>query len=98
VINVSSGYGQLHGLSANVPSYSLSKLALNGVTLMLADKLKAEGISVNSVDPGWVRTDMGGRYASRSVAEGAAGILWLAAKAPHEVTGRFFRDGHEIDW
>lgn len=54
VINVSSGYGQLKGLSANVPSYCLSKLSLNGVTLMLADNLRADGISVNSVDPGWV--------------------------------------------
>lgn len=98
VINVSSGYGQLSGLSADVPSYSLSKLSLNGVTLMLADKLSANDISVNSIDPGWVRTDMGGRNASRSVAEGAAGIVWLAIQAPHEITGKFFRDGQEIEW
>lgn len=98
VINVSSGYGQLGGLSADVPSYCLSKLALNGVTLMLAEKLRGERIAVNSVCPGWVRTDMGGSNATRSVEEGAAGIVWLAAEAPHHLTGKFFRDGNEIEW
>jgi NAD(P)-dependent dehydrogenase (short-subunit alcohol dehydrogenase family) len=98
VINVSSGYGQLDGLSAQVPSYCLSKLALNGVTLMMADMLKADSIAVNSIDPGWVRTRMGGSSATRSVSEGAAGIVWLASRAPHEWTGRFFRDGQPIEW
>ena len=98
VINVSSGYGQLGGLSAHVPSYCLSKLTLNGVTIMLADKLRGDGISVNSVCPGWVRTDMGGTGASRSVEEGAAGIVWLASKAPQRITGKFFRDGKKISW
>lgn len=98
VVNVSSGYGQLGGLSADVPSYCLSKLALNGVTLMLADKLRSERIAVNSVCPGWVRTDMGGANATRSIEEGAAGIVWLAAEAPHDLTGKFFRDGAEIEW
>jgi NAD(P)-dependent dehydrogenase (short-subunit alcohol dehydrogenase family) len=60
VLNVSSGYGQLEGLSANVPAYCLSKLTLNGVTIMLSSALQTDRISVNSVCPGWVRTDMGG--------------------------------------
>jgi NAD(P)-dependent dehydrogenase (short-subunit alcohol dehydrogenase family) len=98
IINVSSGYGQLGGLSADVPSYCLSKLAINGVTLMLADKLRGDGIAVNSVCPGWVRTDMGGANATRSVEEGAAGIVWLAADAPQELTSKFVRDGVEIEW
>jgi NAD(P)-dependent dehydrogenase (short-subunit alcohol dehydrogenase family) len=98
VINVSSGYGQLHGLSANVPSYCLSKLALNGVTIMLAEALRSDRISINSMCPGWVRTDMGGSNATRSVEEGADTAVWLADEAPHELTGRFFRDREEIDW
>jgi NAD(P)-dependent dehydrogenase (short-subunit alcohol dehydrogenase family) len=98
VINVSSGYGQLDGLSPDVPSYCLSKLALNGLTIMLAEALKADRIAVNSMCPGWVRTDMGGPNASRSVEEGADTAVWLADEAPHELTGKFFRDRQEIPW
>lgn len=98
VINISSGYGQLDGLSADVPSYCLSKLALNGVTIMLAEALKKDGIAVNSMCPGWVRTDMGGPAAPRSVAEGADTAVWLAAEADQSLTGKFFRDRKEIPW
>jgi NAD(P)-dependent dehydrogenase (short-subunit alcohol dehydrogenase family) len=98
VINVSSGYGQLEGLSGNVPSYCLSKLALNGLTIMLAQALQRDRIAVNSMCPGWVRTEMGGPNATRSVEEGADTMVWLAADAPQELTGRFFRDRQEIPW
>ncbi len=98
VVNVSSGYGQLDGLSANVPSYCLSKLALNGVTIMLAAALKEHQIAVNSMCPGWVRTDMGGSGAPRSVQEGADTAVWLATEADQNLTGKFFRDRKEIGW
>ena len=98
VINVSSGYGQLEGLSPDVPSYCLSKLALNGLTIMLADALRADRIAVNSMCPGWVRTGMGGPNATRSVEEGADTAVWLADDAPHELTGKFFRNRQEIQW
>jgi NAD(P)-dependent dehydrogenase (short-subunit alcohol dehydrogenase family) len=98
VINVSSGYGQLNGLAPDVPSYCLSKLALNGLTIMLAKALHADRIAVNSMCPGWVRTDMGGPNATRSVEQGAETAVWLADEAPHEMTGRFFRDRKEIEW
>lgn len=98
VINVSSGYGQLDGLSAQVPSYCLSKLTLNGVTLMLSQALAADGFAVNSMCPGWVRTDMGGPNAARSVEEGADTAVWLASEAPQQSTGKFFRDRKEISW
>jgi NAD(P)-dependent dehydrogenase (short-subunit alcohol dehydrogenase family) len=70
------------GLSPDVPSYCLSKLALNGLTIMLAEALKADRIAVNSMCPGGVRTDMGGPNASRSVEEGADTAVWLADEAP----------------
>jgi NAD(P)-dependent dehydrogenase (short-subunit alcohol dehydrogenase family) len=98
VINVSSGYGQLGGLSADVPSYCLSKLALNGLTIMLAQALQADRIAVNSICPGWVRTEMGGPNAERSVEEGADTAVWLADEAPQELTGKFFRDRRGIPW
>jgi NAD(P)-dependent dehydrogenase (short-subunit alcohol dehydrogenase family) len=98
IINVSSGYGALEELSPDVPSYCLSKLALNGVTLMLAKALQGDRIAVNSMCPGWVRTEMGGPTAPRSVEEGADTAVWLATEAPPEFTGKFFRDRKVIPW
>lgn len=66
VVNISSGYGQLESLSANVPSYCLSKLTLNGATILLAEALHPQGIVVNAIDPGWVATEMGGSSAPRT--------------------------------
>ena len=97
VINVSSGSGQLSdGADGWAPAYSISKTALNGVTSQLAAALPK--FAVNSVCPGWVRTDMGGENASRSVEEGADTIVWLASEAPQDLTGKFLRDRKEIPW
>jgi NAD(P)-dependent dehydrogenase (short-subunit alcohol dehydrogenase family) len=97
VINVSSGGGQLTGGADGwAPAYCISKTALNGVTSQLAAALPK--FAVNSICPGWVRTDMGGENASRSMEEGADTIVWLAAEAPHEFTGKFLRDRKEIPW
>lgn len=82
IVNTSSGYGQLAGLSADVPSYCLSKLTLNGVTIMLAEALQPQGIVVNAIDPGWVQSDMGGSTAPRTLEQGADTALWLATQAP----------------
>jgi NAD(P)-dependent dehydrogenase (short-subunit alcohol dehydrogenase family) len=97
VINVSSGGGQLTGGADGwAPAYCISKTALNGVTVQLATALPK--FAVNSVCPGWVRTDMGGENASRSVEEGADTIVWLASEAPQDLTGKFLRDRKEIPW
>ena len=89
VINVCSGLGALAGLSDDSPSYCLSKLALNGVTIMLAAALKSQGIAVNSMCPGWVRTDMGGASATRSPEQGADTAIWLAMNADFNLSGKF---------
>jgi NAD(P)-dependent dehydrogenase (short-subunit alcohol dehydrogenase family) len=98
IVNVSSGGGQLSGMGTWAPAYCISKTALNAVTVQLAKALEGRGIAVNAVCPGWVRTDMGGPSAPRSVEEGAAGILWMALDAPQKLTGGFFRDGERIPW
>ena len=98
VVNVSSGMGQLSDMNGCCPGYRLSKTALNAVTRILADELKHTAIRVNSVCPGWVKTDMGGAGAERSVQEGAAGIVWAACLPDDGPSGGFFRDGKPIPW
>jgi NAD(P)-dependent dehydrogenase (short-subunit alcohol dehydrogenase family) len=95
IINISSGLGQLSGAGAGYPAYSMSKVALNGLTVKLA--AEEPDIKVNSVSPGWVRTDMGGRKAPRTPEEGADTAVWLAT-APKIPSGKFFQDRREIEW
>ncbi|NNE93091.1 MAG: SDR family NAD(P)-dependent oxidoreductase [Verrucomicrobiales bacterium] len=98
IVNLSSGLGQLHDMEHTAPTYSISKTALNAVTRQLSSALREKEICVNSVCPGWVRTDMGGDNANRSVEEGADTVVWLADKAPADITGNFLRDRSEIRW
>lgn len=97
IVNVSSGGGQLaDGADGWAPAYCISKTALNGVTSQLTAALPK--FAINSVCPGWVRTDMGGANATRSIQEGASGVVWLAADAPQKETGKFWRDRKVIPW
>ena len=80
------------------PAYCVSKTLLNAITRQIAHELKDMNISVNAVCPGWVRTDMGGAVASRSVEKGAETPVWLASEAPQELTGVFLRDKKVISW
>jgi NAD(P)-dependent dehydrogenase (short-subunit alcohol dehydrogenase family) len=98
IINVSSGAGQLNDMESFAPAYSISKTALNAVTRQLAPVLRDKNIAVNSVCPGWCRTDMGGQNAPRTAEQGADTIVWLATDAPRDLTGKFFRDRTEIGW
>lgn len=98
VVNVSSGYGQLESLSADVPSYCLSKLTLNGATIMLSEALQSQGIVVNAIDPGWVATDMGGSSAPRTPEQGADTAVWLATEAPANLSGKLFHDRQVVSY
>jgi NAD(P)-dependent dehydrogenase (short-subunit alcohol dehydrogenase family) len=97
LVNVSSGAGALAGMGDGHPAYSISKAALNALTLMLAAALRRDRVLVNAVCPGWVATDMGGP-GGRPVSDGAAGIVWAATLPDDGPTGGFFRDGRRIDW
>ncbi len=98
IVNVSSQSAQLTTMDSGIPAYRISKLALNGVTRVLADELKDFGILCNSVSPGWVRTDMGGAQADLSVEDGAREIVRLALLGDDGPTGQFFRHRHAISW
>jgi NAD(P)-dependent dehydrogenase (short-subunit alcohol dehydrogenase family) len=98
VVNVSSGAGQLAAMTTYAPAYSMSKAALNAFTCLLAHTYQDNGVLVNAVDPGWVRTDMGGPSAPRSPQEGADSIVWLATLRDDGPTGGFFRDRRQITW
>jgi len=98
VINMSSGLGQLNDMGDTYPAYSISKTALNAVTRQFSAALKDSGITVNSVCPGWVKTDMGGPNAPRTVQQGAETVTWLATEAPRDLTGKFLRDRAIIAW
>jgi len=98
IVNVSSGAGQLSTMTTYAPAYSMSKAALNAFTRLLAEETRRNGVLVNSVDPGWVRTRMGGSSAPRSVEQGADTIVWLATLPAKGPTGGFFRDKRQIDW
>lgn len=97
IVNVSSEAGSLASMGASTPAYSVSKVALNALTRMLAAELRGTGILVNSVCPGWVATEMGGE-GGRPVEQGAASVVWAATLPDDGATGGFFRDGKPLNW
>ena len=99
VVNLSSGAGSFGetGGAAGVPAYSVSKAALDMLTVKLAADLRPRGVLVNAVCPGWVATDMGGA-GGRPLAEGAASVLYAVDLPPGGPTGTFTRDGAPVAW
>ena len=98
IVNVSSGAGALNGMVSGAPGYSVSKAALNALTIKLAMEVGTNNILVNSVCPGWVKTDMGGKHAPRTPEKGAETIVWAAELPNDGPTRKFFRDMREIPW
>ena len=97
IVNVSSGMGGLTEMGGGYPAYRISKAAMNAITRFVSQEVGGD-IKINSVCPGWVKTDMGGGSASREIDEGVAGIVWAATLENDGPNGGFFRDGKSILW
>jgi NAD(P)-dependent dehydrogenase (short-subunit alcohol dehydrogenase family) len=97
IANVSSGMGALESLGPDAVPYRASKATLDALTLIAAPAC-GPGVKLNAVCPGWVRTEMGGSAATRTLEEGASGILWAATLPDDGPHGGFFRDGRRIAW
>ncbi len=103
IVNISSTAGSLEDTDHNVshfpghyPAYKISKAALNMYTRTLAMRLKSENITVSSVHPGWVQTDMGGQEAAITPKEAAEGIFATAIARPE--TGQFWYNNTHVPW
>jgi NAD(P)-dependent dehydrogenase (short-subunit alcohol dehydrogenase family) len=97
IVNVSTGMGAWSDLEGNYAAYRLSKVGLNALTVMFANELHGTRVKVNAVCPGWVKTDMGGANAPRTVEQGADTIVWTVTHSPMP-TGKFFRNRREISF
>lgn len=91
ILSISSQMAWMGYRKADRIAYRASKAALNKVMQGLATVLEPEGIPVAVVDPGWVRTDMGGAEADEDPDVVAAGILAIASRLTMTETGKFFR-------
>ena len=98
IVNVSSGAGALSEMTGRTLAYRVSKASLNAITRILAYEVRGTGILINAMSPGWVRTEMGGRNAPRSVEEGADTAIFLATLPEGGPTGGFFQDRKPIPW
>ena len=98
IVNLSTGLAQLSEMRGSFAAYRISKASLNAVTRILAAELKGENILVNAVDPGWVRTKMGGENANRSPAEAAGDIVWAATLPDDGPTGSFLHHRRPAEW
>ncbi|HXO22724.1 MAG TPA: SDR family oxidoreductase [Thermoanaerobaculia bacterium] len=98
IVNVSSGLGAMSEMAGGLAAYRISKTALNALTRILADELRDTNILVNTMCPGWVKTEMGGPRATVPVEKGADTAVWLATLPDGGPTGGFFRDRRLIPW
>lgn len=98
IVNLSSGMGQLSDMGSGYAAYRISKTAINALTRILQAESEGKNIKANSVCPGWVRTDMGGESATRSVEHGAETVVWAATLDDSGPSGSFLRDKKKIEW
>ena len=97
VVNVSSAWGSFAKDLEGPAAYAITKAALNALTVRLAREA-GDGVKVNSIDPGWVQTRMGGADAHRTVEQGADTAVWLAMLPDDGPNGGFFHDREPAEW
>jgi len=101
IVNVSSGLGSLNDMLGGYPGYRISKTSLNAVTRIVADEVKEFNILVNTMCPGYCKTDMTGGESSpapRSAEQGASTAVFLSTLPDDGPRGLFFRDEKIIAW
>ncbi len=98
IVNVSSGYGAITQMGGYTAAYKMSKVSLNALTRIVASETRRYNIKVNAADPGWVATDMGGKFAPRTIQEGTDTIVWLATLPDDGPTNGFFYDREMRTW
>jgi NAD(P)-dependent dehydrogenase (short-subunit alcohol dehydrogenase family) len=98
IVNVSSAMGSISGMGGGSAAYKLSKLLMNGMTRIMAAEIGQEDIKINAMAPGWVRSDMGGSNAPRTLSQGADTIIWLATLPADGPSGGFFEDRTPAAW
>ena len=97
IINISSGMGQLEDMEGGSIAYRISKTSLNTLTVILSKELKSKKIKVNTICPGWVKTDMGGQNATLTIEESTSKIVAFALSDDFP-NGKFLRHGEVIPW
>lgn len=98
IVNFSSGMGQLTHMGGHCPAYRISKTSINALTRIISEETLEHNILVNSMCPGWVKTEMGGSGATRELSESADTAIWLATLPDDGPRGKFFRDREEFEW
>ena len=100
VVNTTSGLASLSGKNGGgLYAYRASKAALNMVTRTMAFEWKEKGIIVVCLDPGWVKTDMGGPNAMLTIEESTSSIARTVKGLSLEKTSQFiYNDGKPINW
>ncbi|MFZ1504843.1 MAG: SDR family NAD(P)-dependent oxidoreductase [Nitrospira sp.] len=98
VINVSTEISRLSRMRQSFPAYCISKTGLNAVTRQLSAACQADGIPVNALCPGWVKTDMGGPGATIPIEQGARAIVRLGTEVSGDITGMFIANGRILPW
>jgi NAD(P)-dependent dehydrogenase (short-subunit alcohol dehydrogenase family) len=98
IVNLSSELGSLNDMGGGYPAYRISKTGINAVTRIFAGELQGSNILINSMSPGWVKTDMGGAGAPRTVEEGADTAIWLSMLPDNGPTGGFFQNRTSLEW